>query len=1395
MKNLRKSLALLLAVCVMLSTVFVPSLAFADESGIKTLYTQDFTVQTLNSRYATDTIKAPVSWANIEKEDSTSANYIFTGSAIISDQTDGGRIGDSTDSDSNFGRCGRIQRNYSAPYFVFKNAVNIENNAENENLDAIKTEGANQNLYVDVDLKGTTDGNLETHIMLVSSAGMTASSTNTNSKGDKSPFSIYSQYTPYAIGGIGFTGEKDDSGNHLYKIMSSDSSNAVTYGEAKQMTAGEWHNLRFVFHITNETQAVKTYDIYLDNEAVAQNVAYCANGAANAGDIGGVVIATGGKDYGVLNMDNIYAYEGAEATASNADIRLVKKNAAELLLLAKQALDDGAIDETAYNGYVQNAAEYSGVAYGTALKKSVAEGYISSIATDVAAINEALSQIAGGSFSKILYGQDFENGNTITAAGILTSNVTETDLSTGAAIIKSTTDGGRINNGGDAKSFNIGNFAKVIKNFVYAQFPAKESCNLSNYSDVYVDADFRLDANSDNGQGAMHIMLTDGGATAVGASIASHFVPYAFADLYISSSGKAKLLTSYTHGKVNDYGFTEGGKKNYTAEIDCETNSWHKVRFVLHKDTYDVYLDGELVWENMSFPTVSLEGKRNSFRTITAVADDANNGSTASALALGLDNIYVYKATKDKAPANYGAYQAKAALADKNIEIAKNAEQLNEATYNDYKGVVEQFYSDIAAAIKAGSGETGNLKETIAAVDEVLAAIGDVSSLIPKGGEKYNETYANGSGYSDLYEIGGYRREYTTSSVAEIYPREDKEAMFSLLMKDAATVAKEGANAGVIISFDLKLDKFRATGSNISIRLGDIKNGGKNWVDLRLKGSDGLFYYTGAQDKTEHSSDTYTAPVEDGKWYRCRLVVNLTNSDSTFNGKQSFYVNGVPVFEDKYLGTLDWASFDELNGIKIIKELNETSGVSYGPMVCLDNIYVYKFNENSPVPDVSVSSAENDKLVALIRNSQILRDSSKLYDSETKAGKFTTEMNKAINKTNGVSAAYETFNWYLTSGHSIALNPDNKESYYINSLVLETADGSAAAEPVSGGKVKGVEITKNSAVYNADYVTVAKYIGGMFADAKKLAIPAMNNGETKILSFESAFENEVANADKISYKAYIWKQGELTPITGAEYRVSKAEKTGTKIFVIGDSTAANYNYDSANGTNYYPQQGFGQALSNFFDAEKITIDNRAISGYSTKSFIADGKWADCLKDMNPGDYVLICFGHNDQKPSTALHTDAMTSYKTNLEKFVKEAKQKGANPIVLSSVPRALGTGNTFVGVPDHMDYPDAAKAVAEEFDVPFIDLLTKVAEIIDDPEYGLVNARRDMYLFLDPNDARYADDAEYADSHYKENGASDTTHLSIYGAQTVAKIICDTLKAENHPLSGYVKEFTPVKK
>ncbi len=61
-----------------------------------------------------------------------------------------------------------------------------------------------------------------------------------------------------------------------------------------------------------------------------------------------------------------------------------------------------------------------------------------------------------------------------------------------------------------------------------------------------------------------------------------------------------------------------------------------------------------------------------------------------------------------------------------------------------------------------------------------------------------------------------------------------------------------------------------------------------------------------------------------------------------------------------------------------------------------------------------------------------------------------------------------------------------------------------------------------------------------------------------------------------------------------------------------------------------PERGWGQMLPLFFN-DNITIDNRAVNGRSTRSFIAEKRWDDILKTLKKGDYVFIQFGHNDQK--------------------------------------------------------------------------------------------------------------------------------------------------------------------
>lgn len=118
------------------------------------------------------------------------------------------------------------------------------------------------------------------------------------------------------------------------------------------------------------------------------------------------------------------------------------------------------------------------------------------------------------------------------------------------------------------------------------------------------------------------------------------------------------------------------------------------------------------------------------------------------------------------------------------------------------------------------------------------------------------------------------------------------------------------------------------------------------------------------------------------------------------------------------------------------------------------------------------------------------------------------------------------------------------------------------------------------------------------------------------------------------------------------------------IFMIGDSTMANKTLSGGN-----QERGWGQMLSGFLDND-IVVSNHAVNGRSSKSFIDEGRWDTVLGQMCEGDYLIIQFGHNDEKADSARHTDPGTTYNANLRRFVEGAREKGATPIICNSIVR-----------------------------------------------------------------------------------------------------------------------------
>lgn len=223
------------------------------------------------------------------------------------------------------------------------------------------------------------------------------------------------------------------------------------------------------------------------------------------------------------------------------------------------------------------------------------------------------------------------------------------------------------------------------------------------------------------------------------------------------------------------------------------------------------------------------------------------------------------------------------------------------------------------------------------------------------------------------------------------------------------------------------------------------------------------------------------------------------------------------------------------------------------------------------------------------------------------------------------------------------------------------------------------------------------------------------------------------------------------------------------IFMVGDSTMANKKDPDKN-----PEFGWGQVLQTFF-SDDVQVNNHAVNGRSSKSFIEEGRWDKVIEAVKSGDYVFIQFGHNDAKVhDKSRYTNPHTTYRKNLIKFIQETKAKGAFPILLSSIVRRKFNEQDVL-IDTHGAYPLICRLTAQEFDVPFIDLQLKTEELVQ--SLG-DEASKSLYLWL-----------EAGASEYKPEGKQDDTHLNKNGALKVASLTIEGLKEINSPLIAFLKE------
>ena len=258
-----------------------------------------------------------------------------------------------------------------------------------------------------------------------------------------------------------------------------------------------------------------------------------------------------------------------------------------------------------------------------------------------------------------------------------------------------------------------------------------------------------------------------------------------------------------------------------------------------------------------------------------------------------------------------------------------------------------------------------------------------------------------------------------------------------------------------------------------------------------------------------------------------------------------------------------------------------------------------------------------------------------------------------------------------------------------------------------------------------------------------------------------------------------------------------ADKSVITIFMIGDSTMANKNMTGEN-----PERGWGMMLPGFF-TEDIRVDNHAVNGRSSKSFIDEGRWDKVLSLIKKGDYVFIQFGHNDEKTKPDRHTEPGSTFDANLRKFVNETRAKGGIPVLFNSIVRRnfgtvadsaaihaavsqddfrkdAGPETSMVQgerlIDTHGAYLLSPRNVARELNVPFVDMNKITHDLVErmGPE-----ASKKLFMWVEPNTIPAM-----------PKGRADNTHLNIYGGRVIAGLTVDAIAEAVPALAKYVRHY-----
>ena len=254
------------------------------------------------------------------------------------------------------------------------------------------------------------------------------------------------------------------------------------------------------------------------------------------------------------------------------------------------------------------------------------------------------------------------------------------------------------------------------------------------------------------------------------------------------------------------------------------------------------------------------------------------------------------------------------------------------------------------------------------------------------------------------------------------------------------------------------------------------------------------------------------------------------------------------------------------------------------------------------------------------------------------------------------------------------------------------------------------------------------------------------------------------------------------------------DRTGGKpaVFFTGDSTVKNADNDDDG------MWGWAALAAEVFDSTRVSLVNAARAGRSTRSFIREGLWQKVYNSLQPGDYVLIEFGHNDICPiadpkergvipgtEDTCHVYRMEkdgryelvySFGWYLKKMIDDTRERGATPILVSLTPRNEWPGGRIERRND--SYGRWYREVVEATGVDFLDLHNLSADVLD-----AKFAVRRLPKNKEKAQARIAKIKQRAGFYFKK----DHTHASKQGARLNAQSVARGLRQMDSPLANYL--------